>query len=77
MPARTPAADNVTPPGRAPVDAKVGAGAPVAVTLKVPAVVTVNVVVAALVMAGAVEILNVSVGSAARELAELAQVMSP
>ena len=77
MPARTPAPDNVTPPGRAPVAAKVGAGAPVAVTLKVPAVVTVNVVVAALVMAGAVEILNVSVGSAARELAELAQVMSP
>ena len=44
----------VTPLGRAPVLLKVGAGKPVAVTVKVPAVPTVKVVVLAEVMAGAV-----------------------
>jgi hypothetical protein len=45
---------NVTPVGNAPVSLKVGVGVPVAVTVNVPAVPTVNVVVAALVITGAV-----------------------
>lgn len=43
----------VTPLGRAPVILKLGAGNPLAVTIKVPAVPTTNVVDAALVIAGA------------------------
>ena len=54
----------------------VGGGAPVATTVKVPAVVTVKVVVFALVIFGAVDLFNVRTGSAAPEFAELAQVMS-
>lgn len=77
VPARRPAEDNVTPPGNAPVAVNVGAGAPEAVTVNVPAAATVKVVVAALVIMGAVEILSVSDGSGARELAELAQVILP
>jgi hypothetical protein len=45
---------NVTPPGSAPVSVKVGVGVPVAVTVKLPAVPTVNVVLLALVIAGGV-----------------------
>jgi hypothetical protein len=53
VPARIPvAAVKVTPAGRVPVTLKVGAGVPVAVTVKVPAVPTVNVVVPALVIVG-------------------------
>ena len=44
---------NVTPLGSAPVSLSVGAGNPVAVTVNVPAVPTVNVVLFALVIAGA------------------------
>ena len=44
----------VTPPGSAPVSVKAGVGAPVVVTVKVPGVPTVNVVLAPLVMTGAV-----------------------
>jgi hypothetical protein len=44
---------NVTPLGNAPVSLNVGAGLPVAVTGKVPAVPTVNVALFALVIAGA------------------------
>src|SRR5207245_7880099 len=43
----------VTPEGNVPASLKVGAGKPVAVTVKLPAVPTVNVVLLALVMAGA------------------------
>ena len=43
----------VTPVGRVPVSAKVGAGLPVAVTVKVPAVPTAKVVELPEVMAGA------------------------
>src|SRR5437879_5686934 len=43
----------MTPLGRAPDSVKVGAGKPVAVTVKEPAVPTVKVVLSALVMAGA------------------------
>src|SRR5712692_6732653 len=43
----------VTPLGRAPVSLKSGAGLPVAVTVKLPAVPTVKAVLLALVMAGA------------------------
>ena len=53
VPERTPAALNVTPLGRTPDSEKVGVGFPVAVTVNVPAVPTINVVLFALVMAGA------------------------
>jgi hypothetical protein len=53
VPLRTPVVVlNVTPVGSAPVSLNVGAGNPVAVTVKVPAVPTVNVVLLPLVMAG-------------------------
>jgi len=55
VPLRTPVAGvNVTPAGNAPVSLKVGLGVPVAVTVKVPGVPTVNVVLLALVITGAV-----------------------
>jgi hypothetical protein len=44
---------NVTPLGSVPVSVKVGVGDPVAVTVKLPAAPTVNVVLLALVIAGA------------------------
>jgi len=44
---------NVTPLGSVPLSLRVGAGKPEAVTVNVPAVPTVNVVLAALVMVGA------------------------
>jgi hypothetical protein len=44
---------NVTPPGSGPASVNVGAGKPVAVTVKLPSEPTVNVVAAALVIAGA------------------------
>ena len=47
-------ATNVTPLGSAPVSVRVGAGVPVVVTVKLPAVPAVNVVLLALVIAGAV-----------------------
>jgi hypothetical protein len=53
VPLSTPAEVKVTPLGRAPISLKVGAGNPVAVTVKEPAVFTTNVVLFALVMAGA------------------------
>ena len=54
VPLRTPvAALNVTPLGSAPVSLSVGAGDPVAVTVNVPAEFTVNAVLFALVIAGA------------------------
>jgi hypothetical protein len=53
VPLSTPAELSVTPLGNAPVSVKVGAGNPVAVTVNEPAVPTVKVVFAALVMAGA------------------------
>jgi hypothetical protein len=53
VPLRTPVVVlNVTPVGSAPVSLNVGAGNPVAVTVKVPPVPTVKVVLLALVMAG-------------------------
>jgi hypothetical protein len=45
---------NVTPLGNAPASLKVGAGEPLVVTVKLPAVPTVNVVLLALVIAGPV-----------------------
>ena len=48
-----PVVANVTPLGNAPVSLNVGTGDPVAVTVNVPAVPTVNVVLAPLVIAGA------------------------
>jgi len=53
VPLSTPPVVSVTPLGRVLVVLKVGAGVPVAVTLNVPAVPTVKVVAAALLMAGA------------------------
>ena len=44
---------SVTPEGNAPVSLKFGAGVPLATTVKLPAVPTVNVIVFALVIAGA------------------------
>jgi hypothetical protein len=53
VPLSTPAEDKVTPLGRVPLSLNVGAGKPVAVTVKEPAVPTLNVVLLALVIAGA------------------------
>jgi hypothetical protein len=53
VPPSTPAEVKVTPAGSVPVSLKVGAGIPVAVAVKDPTAPTVNVVAAALVMAGA------------------------
>ena len=49
-----PLLTNVTPLGSVPVCVSVGVGVPVVVTVKLPAVPTVNVVLLALVIAGAV-----------------------
>ena len=56
---------NVTPLGSAPVSVRVGVGVPVVVTVKLPAVPTVNVAVLALVIAGAWFIFNVKLWLAA------------
>jgi hypothetical protein len=48
-----PLSTNATPLGSVPVSLSDGVGAPVVVTVKLPAVPTVNVVVFALVIAGA------------------------
>jgi hypothetical protein len=53
VPLRTPAELRVTPLGRMPVSLNVGAGNPVAVTVKEPAVPTAKVALFALVIAGA------------------------
>src|SRR5580704_10474072 len=52
VPESTPAAVNVTPVGRGPVSLKVGAGLPVAVTVKLPAVPWVKVALLPEVMVG-------------------------
>src|SRR6266850_42883 len=54
FPVPFPLSTNVTPLGNAPVSLRVGLGVPVAVTVNVPAVPTVNVVLLALVITGAV-----------------------
>ena len=53
VPLNTPAVVNVTPDGNVPVSLKVGAGDPVAVTVNVPTLPTVNVVLLVLVIADA------------------------
>jgi hypothetical protein len=53
VPVPFPLFTNVTPLGSAPVSVSVGVGAPVVVTVKLPAAPTVKVVVFALVIAGA------------------------
>ncbi len=54
VPASTPVAGvKVTPLGKVPLTLKVGDGKPVFVTVKLPALPTVNVVLFALVIAGA------------------------
>jgi len=53
VPVPFPLFTKVTPLGSAPVSVKVGDGDPVVVTAKLPAVPTVNVVLLALVIAGA------------------------
>ncbi len=52
VPLSNPAELSVTPPGKAPVSLKVGAGKPVAVTLNEPNMPTVKLVLFALVIAG-------------------------
>ena len=52
VPDRTPEELNVTPEGRDPASENVGAGNPVAVKVNEPAVLTVNVALFALVIAG-------------------------
>jgi hypothetical protein len=47
---------NVTPLGSAPLSLSVGCGTPVAVTVNVPELLTLNVVLFALVIAGAVPV---------------------
>ena len=54
VPVPFPLSLNVTPLGSAPVSLSEGVGLPVAVTVKLPAVPTVNVVLLVLVIAGAV-----------------------
>ena len=49
----SPLSTKVTPPGSAPVSLSAGVGKPVVVTVKLPGVPTVNVVLSALVIAGA------------------------
>jgi hypothetical protein len=62
VPLRTPVAGvNVTPVGNVPVSLNVGAGVPVAITVNVPGVPTVNVVLPPLVITGAVSTVNVNV----------------
>ena len=56
MPARVPSAPRVTPEGRVPTSLKVIGVSPVAVTEKVPAVFSANVVEAAEVNEGAVAV---------------------
>ena len=56
MPARVPSAPRDTPEGRAPVSVKVIGASPVAVTEKVPAVFSANVVEAAEVIEGPVAV---------------------
>ena len=55
---------NVTPEGNAPLSLSVGAGEPVAVTVKVPAVPTENVVLFALVIAAVWLIVSVKLCTA-------------
>ena len=74
VPESRPAVVRVTPPGKAPLAVIAGAGRPVAVTLKLPAVATAKLVLLALVMTGVVAGFRVSVGSAAPELDPLRQV---
>jgi hypothetical protein len=59
VPERTPPVERVKPEGRAPVSENVGAGEPVAVTVKDPDPPTVNVVLFALVMRGVWPTVNV------------------
>ena len=49
----SPLSRKVTPPGSAPVSLRAAVGKPVVVTVKVPSVPVVNVVLSALVIAGA------------------------
>ena len=65
-----------TPLGNAPLALNVDAE-PVAVTLKLPAVPTVNVVVAGLVIVGPTDSVSRSDGRAAFEFAELPQLGTP
>ena len=73
VPESRPAEVRDTPVGKAPVAVNVRGGVPVAVTLNVPAVATVKVVVAALVMVGVFTRFNVREGRAACELVALPQ----
>src|SRR5207245_8355425 len=69
VPLRTPVVVlNVTPVGSVPVSLNVGAGNPVAVTVKVPAAPTENVVLLALVMAGAWSTISVKLCVVVHEL---------
>lgn len=66
----------VTPLGRVPVSVRLGVGEPVVVTVKLPALPVVKVVLAALVMAGAVPVeATVSVKLCVTVPAELVAVM--
>jgi hypothetical protein len=67
---------NVTPLGSVPVSASVGVGDPVVVTVKLPAVPTVNVVLLALVIDGAWFIVNVKLCVAAVPTPLLAVIVS-
>jgi len=66
VPAKVPALLSVTPLAKAPLSVKVGAGTPVAVTVKLPAVPRVKVVLAALVMAGALSPASLTAWSSGR-----------
>lgn len=76
MPARTPVMVlNVTPDGNAPTSLSVGAGDPVAVTVKVPNAPAVKVVLLGLVIAG--EVPTVSVAEAGDEFKAMGVVTAP
>ena len=76
VPASTPAVVNDNPAGKAPTAVNVNGGVPDAVTLNMPAVATVKMVVAALVITGGFTRFNVREGSAAPELPAPPQVGS-
>lgn len=77
VPESTPPVLNATPLGIAPFAVNVEADEPEAVTLKLPAVPTVKVVVAALVIAGPTDRVSDRDGRAAFEFVELPQLATP
>ena len=75
VPLSKPAEVKVTPPGRAPTSLNVGAGEPVAVTVKVPATPIANVVWFALVITGPCTMVSVKLWIALGAMPLLAMML--